>query len=201
MVDRKGRVAYTTFMDYLRECDESQFIEEAEHPLLLGKELYDGVLQKAAGGEGLNTMEFSVSALRAESNRKVPIHQHDAPVRSRHESDFLARAIYILRKQPNSPGRSYEFSIGRDAENDLVIPDYSISKFHAFIVAVADTYYLFDRGSTNETCIDDVPVPANKMTALRPNVDVAFGRMVFRFAPAEHVYDLLNLQNSPHFKR
>lgn len=47
---------------------------------------------------------------------------------------------------------------GREAENDICIPDSKVSRTHARIEPSEDGYTLTDLGSTNGTFINDKPV-------------------------------------------
>jgi hypothetical protein len=42
-------------------------------------------------------------------------------------------------------------SIGREADNDVVLTDHTVSRYHAVLRAVEGHHYLCDRGSTNGT--------------------------------------------------
>ena len=57
----------------------------------------------------------------------------------------------ILRFSPTSS----EWSIGTDAEHDLVLSDEGVSAFHAKIVREGDRWKLIDQMSANGTFIDD----------------------------------------------
>jgi hypothetical protein len=77
-------------------------------------------------------------------------------------------------------------SIGREADNDVVLPDQTVSRYHAMLRAVGGHYYLCDRGSTNGTYLDgqrirDAEVRAGDVARLG-EVGVRFtqDRMVLR---------------------
>jgi hypothetical protein len=69
------------------------------------------------------------------------------------------------------------FTIGRDADCDLVLPDPSVSRWHAGLKRSADGWLLDDLGSTNGTLLNGwrvrEPVP------VRPGDQVSFGALTF----------------------
>jgi len=77
-------------------------------------------------------------------------------------------------------------SVGRHANNDVVINDASVSKFHAIIKCDAQGQYsLFDGGSTNGTCVEGTAAPTTKDRVrplpLTPGCGVRFGHCEFVF--------------------
>jgi pSer/pThr/pTyr-binding forkhead associated (FHA) protein len=51
--------------------------------------------------------------------------------------------------------------VGRTANNDIVISDLSVSRFHAFLKRGEDgSFQIQDAGSTNGTVVNDSCVPA-----------------------------------------
>ena len=85
-------------------------------------------------------------------------------------------------------------SIGRLDGNDVVFPDITVSKFHAYIREVDGNYLLQDGGSHNGTFVNDAPVLAQKQgpaTPLRSGDSVRFGTVQCRFIDAAGVIQLL----------
>lgn len=68
----------------------------------------------------------------------------------------LALLVYPFRSQ----GAGHLVAIGRAPNNDVVIPESSISRFHAFMKAAEDTFAIQDGGSTNGTTVNSASVPA-----------------------------------------
>lgn len=66
------------------------------------------------------------------------------------------RHTYVLDKD--------EITIGRAPENDLVIQDGSISRYHAKIHREADTWRITDLGSKNGTHVNDVGAPVSPLS-------------------------------------
>lgn len=78
-------------------------------------------------------------------------------------------------------------TIGRAANNDVVVPDGGVSKFHAYIQAAGETYRLSDARSRNGTAIDGTPVPPGFPATLRSGARVLLGDSVVLvfLAPAD----------------
>jgi Domain of unknown function (DUF1707)/Inner membrane component of T3SS, cytoplasmic domain len=78
-------------------------------------------------------------------------------------------------------GARHRFTIGRDAACDLVLPDLSVSRWHAGLNRCASGWMLADLGSTNGTRLNGwrvtEPVP------VRPGDQVTFGAVSFVVAP------------------
>jgi Domain of unknown function (DUF1707)/Inner membrane component of T3SS, cytoplasmic domain len=76
---------------------------------------------------------------------------------------------------PSSDRR--RFTIGRDAACDLVLPDPSVSRWHAGLKRCASGWMLDDLGSTNGTRLNGWRV--TESVPVRPGDRVSFGAMTF----------------------
>lgn len=98
----------------------------------------------------------------------------------------LAVVIYPLR--PTGAGRGHLVTVGRDAKHDLVIPDASVSRFHAFIKRDDDrSFAVQDMASTNGTTVNGANVPARGAgppTPLKPGDTLRFGQVQLTFTDA-----------------
>lgn len=65
--------------------------------------------------------------------------------------------------------------VGRAADNDLVVPERTVSSFHACIQLRDGRWFLKDLGSSNGTTVDGAP--AQGWTALDEGAAIAFGAM------------------------
>jgi hypothetical protein len=109
--------------------------------------------------------------------------------------EALKRAVYPLIKRSDSPGAPNILTIGRISDNDLVIPDMSISKRHAIIEIGPDGYSIRDRDSTNGTLVNSTPV-GTKPLGLQDGDSIAFARYEFVFLTPESLYERLTLTAS-----
>jgi len=98
----------------------------------------------------------------------------------------LAVVVYPLRQRDVLGG--HLVTIGREKTHDIVIPDPSISRFHAFAKQDEDGGFLLqDAGSTNGTSVNGASVPARgagQPTRLKPGDNVRLGRMESTFSDA-----------------
>jgi hypothetical protein len=98
----------------------------------------------------------------------------------------LGHCVYPLRPQPGSPGQLV--TLGRESRHDVVIPDASVSRFHAFAKLADDGRFLLqDAGSTNGTSVNGASVPgrgAGPPTPLGPGDTVRLGQIEFTFTDA-----------------
>ena len=175
IVDKKNRVNYKDLCSLVGECLLSRFTSQVLFPLLVGKELYDGELSQDDHFDGTMTMKFNVAGLREQSPEPG--------------SSSISRAIYTIRKNTNaSQKKSDIITIGRSQHNDIVIPDFVISKSHAQIITQHSRYYIADSNSTNGTTIDGEDVPPGNWQELKFGSLVGFGRYCFIFSKPEDLY-------------
>ena len=88
--------------------------------------------------------------------------------------------VYPLTKKPGAsfPDR---ITIGRTSNNDIVIVDSSVSRFHAYVRQDKGTWVVADAGSKNGSWVDSRPLEPRKERPLRSmsivrigDVDVTF---------------------------
>ena len=98
----------------------------------------------------------------------------------------LAVVVYPLRQRDILGG--HLVTLGRELTHDIVIPDPSISRFHAFAKQGAEGEFLLqDAGSTNGTSVNGVSVPARGAgppKPVKPGDTVKFGQVEFTFTDA-----------------
>ena len=94
--------------------------------------------------------------------------------------------VFPLRAAPGAPGDLV--TIGREDRNDAVVPDPSISRFHAFLKRAPDgRASIQDAGSTNGSTVNGASVPARGVgepTPLKPGDTVRLGQVEFTFLDA-----------------
>ncbi len=83
-------------------------------------------------------------------------------------------------------------TVGRTANNDLVISDINISRFHAFFRVHADRVEVADAGSANGTFVGDKQLPPKGAAQiLIPGEKVLFAHLEFTFLDAGACWDQL----------
>jgi hypothetical protein len=101
----------------------------------------------------------------------------------------ISVVIHSLRPRDGSGG--HLVTIGREPNHDVVVPDVSVSRFHAFAKQEAGGGFLIqDAGSTNGTTVNGNSVMARgagEPTRLTPGDNVKFGRVELTFADAKAV--------------
>jgi hypothetical protein len=104
-------------------------------------------------------------------SRKIP--REDTPT-----SQPPPALIRLIRKvQRTFPNM---ITVGRTANNDVVIVDESISKFHAYFQPQGKTLTLADAGSTNGTWVDEEQLsPEGDAVAVRAGSRIRFARIAF----------------------
>ena len=185
---RNGRINYKKLKEFVQTVNKTTFCSMLNHPLLVSKKLYEGELSNV--GNSTNTMVFNVKAVRehiAKSSSESALYRIDM-------DDNVQTSIFALVKGRDSYTDVNTFTVGRMIPNDIVIPDFTISKHHATIKIIDGEYHCFDLNSTNYTFVGDDAVEANKSKILRSCEYITFGRLGFIFMPAEKLYDMIALQ-------
>jgi hypothetical protein len=88
------------------------------------------------------------------------------------------RVFPVVKGRNSAPG---PVSIGRTSDNDLAIPEYTISTHHCLLALVDGEYRLTDMGATNGTRVDDAPLLPRKPCRLKGGETVRMGRFSLLF--------------------
>ena len=177
MLNASGRIGLQMLQKMAKVYNKVEFERFMQYPVLVGSSIQAGSLatQNRHAKEELN---------------KTVIFEVDTDETASSPSDSLKHAIYPLVKNEYSTGPVNIFSIGRVDGNDMIMPDYAISKQHAIIEIKRDNFLLRDGGSTNGTMINGKRVD-KKPAQLRDKDVVAFARYEFTFFTPESLYDML----------
>jgi hypothetical protein len=99
----------------------------------------------------------------------------------------LSLVVYPVRR--NGHSASHLITLGRAPDNDVVVPDVSISRFHAFVKEDASGRWLLqDAGSTNGTTVNGQSVPRQghgPAAELASGDDVRLGQVELTFLDGE----------------
>jgi pSer/pThr/pTyr-binding forkhead associated (FHA) protein len=87
-------------------------------------------------------------------------------------------AVLPVRKRADGNAFTLMITIGRAPNNDLVLADRRVSKFHAYVRRLGDAWTISDANSTNGTRVDDVPVPPERSVQLRSGARILLGGAV-----------------------
>ena len=97
--------------------------------------------------------------------------------------------VYPLIKKPGAsfPDR---ITIGRTPNNDIVVPDHSISRFHAYI-RHGNGWYIADAGSKNGTWLGGVQLVARRERALDSKATLRLGDVDLSFFLSIDLFEVL----------
>jgi len=177
MLNASGRIGLQMLQKLAKVYNRVEFVRFMQQPVLVGSSIQAGSLatQNRHAKDELNkTVIFEVDL--AES---VP-----SP------SDSLKHAIYPLVQNEYASGPVNIFSIGRIDGNDMIMPDYAISKQHATIEIKRGNFLIRDGGSTNGTMVNGRRVDKKPVQVQDKDV-VAFARYEFTFFLPESLYEML----------
>ncbi len=97
-------------------------------------------------------------------------------------------AAPLIKVQDQFPSM---ITLGRTQNNDVVVADTSISKFHAFFRVGPGLIELADAGSRNGTFVGEKRLDPKVMTRLKPGEYVRFARLSFQLLDATRCWDWL----------
>jgi len=179
MVNASGRIGLPLLQKICALCAKDDFIKFMQHPALVGSAIYSG---KLSGRQKADPDEM---------NRTVLFEPEEAAGDMTSTSDSLKHAIYPLVKGEYATSSRDTFTIGRVDGNDMIMPDYAISKQHALITRQQNVFLIKDCGSTNGTTVDGQHL-AKKPVALKAGSIISFARYEFTFMPPAELYEMLN---------
>lgn len=83
-------------------------------------------------------------------------------------------------------------TVGRTAQSDVVINDYTVSKHHARMVRKEQGYWTLEElGSTNGTIMNHVSIPKGQEIQLVNGMCVIFGRVELTFLDSKGFFEFL----------
>lgn len=97
------------------------------------------------------------------------------------ERGTITGRVFSLMKPRDAPRGP--ITIGRTADCDIVIPEYSISRKHCYISQMDGLYRITDCGSANGTVVDGVTIGKNLPYKLRGGECLTLGRLLLLFLP------------------
>lgn len=99
----------------------------------------------------------------------------ESPVGKRLGKMKKVESLRLVYQGKNYPIAT-EITIGRGKENHIYLDDVLVSRNHAIIQKINNSYFIKDLGSTNGTFVNDKQVPANKYVKLKKNDVLRAGR-------------------------
>ncbi len=102
-------------------------------------------------------------------------------------------AVVVFPLRPKNTAKGSMITLGRDPKQDVVVPDMSVSRFHAFAKPGPDGALLLqDAGSTNGTTVNGESVltaAAGPPRRLKPGDNVRLGHVELTFTDARALRD------------
>lgn len=158
-------LALPEFWDSVRELAPEDFATAYPYPFLLElASLRDDEMLDEAMGE-----EPTIAA-SSNSVAGVPTKPWDQ-----------TRVVSVQKRRTTTPAG--HITVGRSANNDIVVPSPLVSKLHAAFERNGDEWRLFDVGSRNGTTIASQAMPPNEPRAIDIGAEIGFGDTRFLFVP------------------
>jgi hypothetical protein len=178
MLNASGRIALPTLEKLVKVYPKTKFAMFMEQPVFVGSSIQSG------------SLNLRKRANKEEMNRTVIFQIEDGEEASS-PSDTLKHAIYPLVKGEYATGPVNSFTIGRVDGNDMIMPDYAISKQHAIVEIKRGIYSIRDCDSTNGTMVNGKRLD-KKPVQLNDGDVVGFARYEFTFLFPESLFDMLS---------
>jgi hypothetical protein len=178
MVSSSGRIGLPVLQQVSRSLSREDFVRFMQKPVLAGAAIHLGTLA-AGSSSGSRTL-----------NRTILFEPLEGSAGPGSASESLKQAIYPLVRSEFATSAGAMFSIGRIDGNDLIMPDYAISKKHAILEIKRGDYFLKDCGSTNGTTLKGERLQ-DKPVQLSDRDVISFGRYEFTFLFPGSLYDML----------
>lgn len=103
--------------------------------------------------------------------------------------DKLSGRVWPLRRQP---GSNYpHIAVGRAVENDVVIPEHSISGKHCILTYELRSLAIEDVGSLNGTMVGDIRIEPRTRVRLVSGEMITLGRYQFSFFTGQEFLNYL----------
>ena len=178
MLNASGRIALPTLQKLVKVYQKIKFKIFLEQPVLVGSSIQSG------------SLNLRKRASKEEMNRTV-VFELDPADDTASPSETLKHAIYPLVKGEYASGPVNVLSVGRVDGNDMIMPDYAISKQHSILEIKRGNYTIMDCGSTNGTMVNGKRLD-KKPVNLKDGDVVGFARYEFTFLFPESLYDMLS---------
>jgi hypothetical protein len=105
----------------------------------------------------------------------------------------LSLLVYPVMRSGRSVG--HLVAVGRTSNNDVVIPDLSVSRFHAFIKPIGEgRFHIQDAKSTNGSTVNGASVPAQGQgpsVELESGDNLCLGQVQLTFLHAQALWEFL----------
>jgi pSer/pThr/pTyr-binding forkhead associated (FHA) protein len=157
----------TEYLEELVRLGLVRFKSEYPAPVLIGLGLVATLQDKRATAERASTIFTNTANLDGEI-----------------VTASLAGRVWFIERRGRKGGAA--LTVGRSAENDLVIPEYSLSRNHCAFGYDYKGVFVTDLGSTNGTFVEGRRLePRTENAHLNSGDELILGRYKFRFQTNE----------------
>ncbi len=163
--------------DYASRCldlSRADFVKAYPYPFLIGA---SGVIVEPSGPQKTGIIE------RIDPDTTLDGDEGVDPV-------LGPSMVFAVRKVQKTFGTM--ITVGRTSNNDIVIRDVTVSKFHAFFRMTPDGIEVGDAGSRNGTWVGKQKLePKGPVASVPIGANVRFGSLVFQLVDAGGCWDFL----------
>ncbi len=106
------------------------------------------------------------------------------------EVQSVVDRVWRVRKDPGAQ-RGANITVGQSADNDIVLPEYTISTQHCAFVFDAAGLSIMDLDALNGLKINDVLIEPNTPFRLKDKVEVTLGRIKLEYLRNESFISLV----------
>ncbi len=106
--------------------------------------------------------------------------------------DAGQQGIIAVEKDGGANAFGMMITMGRAANNDLIVPDKRVSKFHAYFRKSGESWSVTDANSTNGTKLDGAKLEASRAYPLGSGAELELsGAILVKFLQPAELFDLL----------
>lgn len=179
-------LALTDWIAQATSLSVERFTEQHPYPFLFGTPTLRTPRPLAITEASVTGTARSPAALRRHDTQATGAVRDDDPRLARPRK---TRLVLPIRKRTDLFREM--ISVGRAPNNDVVVPDVSVSKFHAYFRVDGESIALIDAASRNGTRVDGVPIAAKVSSAVRLGARIELGDVALVLVGAEGCWNAL----------
>lgn len=110
------------------------------------------------------------------------------------ETEVLVGRVWRIRKSEGAQ-RGAGILVGQSADNDIVLPEYTVSRQHALFGFDAAGMSITDLGSLNGTKVDGTLVEPHSLFRIKDKQQLTIGRICFDYLASESFVALVQRES------
>lgn len=147
------------YMQALQKMGRNAFVRHYRFPVLLGIGMYENLSRRRAHGRGTLITEIYSDEERA-------------------EPESLVDRVWMVKKE-NMNSKDEGITVGKTSDNDLVIPEYTLSRKHCEFSLSAEGVFITDLDSLNGTKVNGARIQPHQPHLLQDGAEITLGRFCF----------------------